>query len=100
MAFFLGDANGMNAHDLLGKQIGEQGRQWTNEFWRFKDMQAYMYLLLLVSSLPLPCLLPSSLSHDNEKHVWFAGSYLSLGLFVFFFFCHLKYLVLDFVGIF
>ncbi|PLW52221.1 hypothetical protein PCANC_01647 [Puccinia coronata f. sp. avenae] len=47
MAFFLGDANGMNAHDLLGKQIGEQGRQWTNEFWRFKDMQAYMYLLLL-----------------------------------------------------
>lgn len=31
----------------MGKQIGEQGRLWTHEYWRLTDMQAYMYLLLL-----------------------------------------------------
>ncbi|OAV90176.1 hypothetical protein PTTG_08354 [Puccinia triticina 1-1 BBBD Race 1] len=47
MGFFLGDSNGLNAHDQIGKQIGQQGHEWTEEFWRLTDMQAYMYLLLL-----------------------------------------------------
>ncbi|KNE92687.1 hypothetical protein PSTG_13900 [Puccinia striiformis f. sp. tritici PST-78] len=47
MAFFLGDPNGLNGHDNLGKQIGQQGQEWTQEYWRMTDMQAYMYLLLL-----------------------------------------------------
>lgn len=47
MAFFLGDHNGLNHHDELGKKIGEAGHQWTKEFWRLTDMQAYMYLLIL-----------------------------------------------------
>lgn len=48
MAFFVGDLKGQNGHDSMGKQIGEQGRMWTHEYWRLTDMQAYMYLLLLV----------------------------------------------------
>ncbi|KAA1080927.1 F-actin-capping protein subunit alpha [Puccinia graminis f. sp. tritici] len=47
MAFFLGDSNGLNAHDQVGKQIGQQGHDWTEKSWRLTDMQAYMYLLLL-----------------------------------------------------
>jgi len=47
MAFFVGDLKGQNGHDEMGKQIGEQGRLWTHEYWRLTDMQAYMYLLLL-----------------------------------------------------
>lgn len=47
MAFFAGDPNGLNGHDEIGKKIGQAGQDWAKEFWRFTDMQAYMYLLLL-----------------------------------------------------
>jgi len=43
MAFFLGDANGVGAHDDVGREIGEAGRQWAADHWRVEDMQAYMF---------------------------------------------------------
>jgi len=72
MAFFVGDLKGQNGHDEMGKQIGEQGRMWTHEYWRLTDMQAYMYLLLLTrlsrpSKLTLHGLLLGRLSSSTSK---------------------------------
>ncbi|KIK70041.1 glycosyltransferase family 90 protein [Collybiopsis luxurians FD-317 M1] len=45
--FFRGDLNGNLGHDDLAKKIGAQGREWSLEFWRYKDLVAYNFRLLL-----------------------------------------------------
>ncbi|KAL8287274.1 hypothetical protein RQP46_003726 [Phenoliferia psychrophenolica] len=59
LAFFRGDVSGKSlhtsptpivcrgAHDALAEQIGRQGKEWRDEFWRYEDMQAYLFRLLL-----------------------------------------------------
>ncbi|GAA5996512.1 uncharacterized protein JCM10292_003018 [Rhodotorula paludigena] len=47
MAFFVGTPDGQGGHDSLAEKIGEAGRQWARDFWRFEDMAAYMYRLSL-----------------------------------------------------
>ncbi|KAK4054576.1 Protein O-glucosyltransferase 2 [Microbotryomycetes sp. JL201] len=47
MAFFKGDLAGRGAHDAMAKEIAYNGRQWAAEFWRWEDMQVYLYRLLL-----------------------------------------------------
>lgn len=39
MSFFVGGANGENNHDELGKRIGMQGKEWSENHWREVDMQ-------------------------------------------------------------
>lgn len=38
MAFFVGTPDGQGGHDSLAEKIGEAGRQWARDFWRFEDM--------------------------------------------------------------
>lgn len=40
MAFFKGDLNGRGSHDALAEEIATQGKKWTEEYWRWEDMQA------------------------------------------------------------
>ncbi|SCV67516.1 BQ2448_5127 [Microbotryum intermedium] len=47
MAFFKGDINGNGAHDQLAETIAAQSKEWTAAYWRWEDMQAYLYRLLL-----------------------------------------------------
>ncbi|BGP16588.1 hypothetical protein JCM10213_000498 [Rhodosporidiobolus nylandii] len=47
MAFFLGDENGVGAHDEIAKEIAAEGKRWTEMHWRWVDMEIYMYRLLL-----------------------------------------------------
>ncbi|KWU47161.1 glycosyltransferase family 90 protein [Rhodotorula sp. JG-1b] len=47
MAFFVGMPNGQGSHDSLAQKIGEAGRQWAKDYWRYADMAAYMYRLSL-----------------------------------------------------
>ncbi|KAM0791241.1 hypothetical protein ACM66B_005720 [Microbotryomycetes sp. NB124-2] len=47
MAFFKGDLQGRGSHDRLAKEIAYSGRQWAADYWRWEDMQVYLYRLLL-----------------------------------------------------
>lgn len=47
MTFFAGGINGSQSHDHLAEGIAEQGRQWARTHWRFEDMAAYMFRLIL-----------------------------------------------------
>ncbi|WWD18275.1 hypothetical protein CI109_102725 [Kwoniella shandongensis] len=48
MSFFAGPPDGRTGgHDELAKQISEQGKKFGEEHWRWEDMQAYMFRLLL-----------------------------------------------------
>lgn len=38
MAFFVGMPDGSGGHDSLAAKIGEAGRQWARDFWRYEDM--------------------------------------------------------------
>jgi hypothetical protein len=49
MAFFVGMPNGQGSHDSLAQKIGEAGRQWAKDYWRYADMAC-------VESLPFPTL--------------------------------------------
>ncbi|GMK53842.1 hypothetical protein CspeluHIS016_0104280 [Cutaneotrichosporon spelunceum] len=53
LAFFVGPVredgtvDHERGHDYLGKKIGQAGQDFTLQHWRWADMQAYMYRLLL-----------------------------------------------------
>ncbi|WWD04614.1 hypothetical protein V865_002685 [Kwoniella europaea PYCC6329] len=48
MAFFAGPPDGRKGgHDELAQKIGEQGKKFGEEHWRWEDMQAYMFRLML-----------------------------------------------------
>ncbi|EIW68082.1 hypothetical protein TREMEDRAFT_63970 [Tremella mesenterica DSM 1558] len=48
MSFFSGSPEGRVAgRDDLAREIAMHGREFTEEFWRWEDMQAYMFRLLL-----------------------------------------------------
>ncbi|GAA5975453.1 hypothetical protein JCM11641_004268 [Rhodosporidiobolus odoratus] len=47
MAFFAGDLDGKNDHDLLAKQIADNGKDYAQRFWRYADMEAYFFRLAL-----------------------------------------------------
>ncbi|GAA6021000.1 hypothetical protein JCM10207_003884 [Rhodosporidiobolus poonsookiae] len=47
MAFFRGGINGEGAHDDLGKEIAVAGKEWVRECYRWADLEAYQYRLLL-----------------------------------------------------
>lgn len=40
MAFFSGDLDGQNHHEHLAKQIADNGKDYTERFWRYEDMEA------------------------------------------------------------
>lgn len=44
-AFFIGGPDGSNAHDLLAKRIGLQGKKWADEHFREADIAAYLFRL-------------------------------------------------------
>ncbi|KAG9016692.1 F-actin-capping protein subunit alpha [Tulasnella sp. 427] len=48
MAFFAGPPDGSSpGHDKLGEQISQNGLRFVKENWRWEDIQAYMFRLLL-----------------------------------------------------
>ncbi|WVR06184.1 hypothetical protein IAU60_003214 [Kwoniella sp. DSM 27419] len=48
MSFFAGPPDGrQGGHDELAQQIAEQGKKFGEEHWRWEDMQAYMFRLIL-----------------------------------------------------
>ncbi|GAA5909994.1 uncharacterized protein JCM6883_000517 [Sporobolomyces salmoneus] len=47
MAFFSGDLDGQNHHEHLAKQIADNGKDYTERFWRYEDMEAYFFRLTL-----------------------------------------------------
>ncbi|KAM0753095.1 hypothetical protein T439DRAFT_311762 [Meredithblackwellia eburnea MCA 4105] len=47
MAFFRGGLNGEGAHDALGKEIADAGKEWVRECFRYPDLEAYQYRLML-----------------------------------------------------
>lgn len=48
LAFFIGPPDGESAgRDELAQSIAEQGREFGEKHWRWEDMQAYMFRLLL-----------------------------------------------------
>lgn len=48
MSFFAGPPDGhAGGHDNLAKMIADQARQFGEDHWRWEDMQAYMFRLLL-----------------------------------------------------
>ncbi|GAA6022439.1 hypothetical protein JCM11491_005508 [Sporobolomyces phaffii] len=47
MAFFRGGINGEGAHDHLGKEIALEGKQWVKECYRWADLEAYQFRLML-----------------------------------------------------
>ncbi|BGP39508.1 Protein O-glucosyltransferase 2 [Rhodotorula kratochvilovae] len=46
LAFFKG-VDGRGGHDELAEKIASAGKQWAEENWRWVDMQAYLFRLLL-----------------------------------------------------
>ena len=40
LAFFSGDLDGQNHHEQLAKQIADNGKDYTERFWRYADMEA------------------------------------------------------------
>jgi hypothetical protein len=53
LAFFRGGINGEGAHDALGKEIAEAGKEWVRLCYRWADLEAYQYRS--VSSIGSPC---------------------------------------------
>jgi hypothetical protein len=49
MAFFSGDLDGQNHHEHLAKQIADNGKDYTERFWRYEDMEACKFLPSLSS---------------------------------------------------
>ncbi|KAK4702213.1 hypothetical protein P7C70_g4011, partial [Phenoliferia sp. Uapishka_3] len=47
MAFFRGGLNGEGAHDSLGKDIADAGKDWVRDCYRWVDLEAYQYRLML-----------------------------------------------------
>ncbi|GAA5825171.1 hypothetical protein JCM3770_006903 [Rhodotorula araucariae] len=47
MAFFRGGITGEGAHDDLGKEIALAGKAWVKQCYRWADLQAYQFRLLL-----------------------------------------------------
>ncbi|GAA5925177.1 uncharacterized protein JCM15063_004946 [Sporobolomyces koalae] len=47
MAFFRGGINGEGAHDQLGKDIAQAGKEWVKECYRWADLEAYQFRLML-----------------------------------------------------
>ncbi|KAI5479113.1 capsular associated protein, glycosyltransferase family 90 protein [Pseudohyphozyma bogoriensis] len=47
MAFFRGGLNGEGAHDTLGKEIADAGKEWVRLCYRWPDLEAYQYRLML-----------------------------------------------------
>ncbi|GAA5873975.1 hypothetical protein JCM8547_001592 [Rhodosporidiobolus lusitaniae] len=47
MAFFRGGINGEGAHDDLGKEIAIAGKEWVKDCYRWADLEAYQFRLLL-----------------------------------------------------
>ncbi|GAA5909757.1 hypothetical protein JCM6882_002666 [Rhodosporidiobolus microsporus] len=48
MAFFKGSPyDGSGGHDDIAEKIATAGKEWTGDFWRWEDMQAYFFRLLL-----------------------------------------------------
>jgi hypothetical protein len=60
---------GLGGHDDLARGIAEQARVFGQEFWRWEDMQGYMFRLLLeyVPSLLLVALLCSMFEDDRRS---------------------------------
>ncbi|GAA5983389.1 hypothetical protein JCM10908_000268 [Rhodotorula pacifica] len=47
MAFFRGGLDGERAHDALGKEIAMAGKEWVKQCYRWADLEAYQFRLLL-----------------------------------------------------
>ncbi|GAA5897242.1 hypothetical protein JCM8208_003767 [Rhodotorula glutinis] len=47
MAFFRGGVNNEGAHDALGKEIALAGKEWVRECYRWADLEAYQFRLML-----------------------------------------------------
>ncbi|GAA5975973.1 hypothetical protein JCM11641_002854 [Rhodosporidiobolus odoratus] len=47
MAFFRGGVNGEGAHDDLGKVIATAGKEWVKQCYRWADLEAYQFRLML-----------------------------------------------------
>ncbi|SCV72268.1 BQ2448_4962 [Microbotryum intermedium] len=47
LAFFRGGINGEGAHDDLGKQIAMAGKEWVKTCYRWADLEAYQFRLML-----------------------------------------------------
>ncbi|BGP48386.1 hypothetical protein JCM10450v2_004259 [Rhodotorula kratochvilovae] len=47
MAFFRGGITGEGAHDDLGREIALAGKEWVKECYRWADLEAYQFRLLL-----------------------------------------------------
>ncbi|KAK4054570.1 hypothetical protein OIV83_001064 [Microbotryomycetes sp. JL201] len=47
MAFFRGGLQGEGAHDDLGRQIAEAGKDWVKQCFRWADLEAYQFRLNL-----------------------------------------------------
>ncbi|GAA5858199.1 hypothetical protein JCM1840_001083 [Sporobolomyces johnsonii] len=47
MAFFRGGINGEGAHDELGKIIALEGKEWVRQCYRWADLEAYQFRLML-----------------------------------------------------
>ena len=62
MAFFVGMPNGQGSHDSLAQKIGEAGRQWAKDYWRYADMACVGEAHLLLG--PTPCFNMSSGNAD------------------------------------
>ncbi|KAG8986612.1 F-actin-capping protein subunit alpha, partial [Tulasnella sp. 427] len=47
MAFFAGTPDGQGAHDAMAEQVSNHAVEFARKNWRWEDMQAYMFRLLL-----------------------------------------------------
>jgi len=47
MAFFRGGLRGEGAHDYLAKEIALAGKEWVKLCYRWADLEAYQYRLML-----------------------------------------------------
>ncbi|KAF9450825.1 glycosyltransferase family 90 protein [Macrolepiota fuliginosa MF-IS2] len=47
LIFFRGDGNGEGSHEELGMKIATAGREWSLNFWRKEDLNAYFFRLIL-----------------------------------------------------
>jgi len=44
---FKGDLNGENGHDDLAREIAENGKNWSTDYWRYEDQVAFTFRLYL-----------------------------------------------------
>lgn len=47
VAFFAGTPDGKGAHDAMAEKISNHSVEFAQKNWRWEDMQAYMFRLLL-----------------------------------------------------